>query len=143
MPMITLPGRDAHIAPPPATPRPPAAAAPAQPRVLTVADRPVREFQPHPLARSLRLGSMGGMLVMMLGGLALAFWPFISADRQMAAFCAGLEAGTPAAQVVAAVQAQGLVGRIEGGLLHVADPPDMGRRHCSVALDAQQRVAPH
>jgi hypothetical protein len=92
---------------------------------------------------TLRWSVFGGMAATLLGGVALAFWPFFSADRQLQAFCAAQAAGTPLAQVQAQAAAQGyVVATATAGAVLVDDPGGFGRRQCTLALDAQGRVAP-
>ncbi len=91
----------------------------------------------------LRWSVFGGMTATMLGGVALAFWPFFSADRQLQAFCAAQAAGTPLARVQAQAAAHGYaVAAAASGAVVVDDPAGFGRRQCTLALDAQGLVAP-
>ena len=96
-----------------------------------------------PSTPTLRWSVFGGMTATLLGGVALAFWPFFSADRQLQAFCAAQAAGTPLAQVQTQAAAQGyVVAAAASGAVLVDDPGGFGRRQCMLALDAQGRVAP-
>lgn len=89
----------------------------------------------------LRFSVFGGMAVLMLGGMVAGFWPLISANRQMQAFCAAQSAGTPLAQAQAQAEALGYVlASAASGVALVDDPMGFGRRQCSLALDAQNRV---
>jgi len=90
----------------------------------------------------LRWSVFGGMAASMAGGLLLAFWPFMSADRQLQAFCRAQAAGTPQARVQALAEEQGYQLLVApAGSLVVDDPGGFGRRQCTLALDAQGRVA--
>jgi hypothetical protein len=92
---------------------------------------------------TLRFSVFGGMTAVMLGGVALAFWPFHAANRAMEDFCAAQVPGTPAAQVQAQAEARSyLVAAPASSALLVDDPLGFGRRQCMLALDAQGRVAP-
>ena len=90
---------------------------------------------------TLRWSVFGGMGAVMLGGVALAFWPFYSASRQMDAFCSAQVAGSPLAQVQAQAAAQGYAVAAASGTAVVDDPAGFGRRQCTLALDAAGRVA--
>ena len=91
---------------------------------------------------TLRVTVFGGMAVLMLGGVALAFWPFHAANRQLQAFCSAQVAGTPRAQVQAQAADRGYVlAAAASGAVLVDDPLGFGRRQCRLALDAQDRVA--
>lgn len=95
-----------------------------------------------PSTPTLRWSVFGGMTAVMLGGVALAFWPFYSATRQFEAFCSAQVTGTPLAQVQAQAAAQGYgVAAAASGTVLVDDPAGFGRRQCTLALDAQGQVA--
>jgi len=90
---------------------------------------------------TLRWSVFGGMTASLLGGLLLAFWPMVSADRALQAFCRDQVPGTPLAAVQARAQAAGYdVAATDATTLHIDDPAGFGRRQCDLALDAQQRV---
>jgi hypothetical protein len=92
--------------------------------------------------RPLRISVYGGMAVLMLGGVAAAFWPFFAANRQLQAFCTDQVAGTPLAQVQAQAAERGyVVAAPASGAVLVDDPLGFGRRQCTLALDPQGRVA--
>ena len=80
---------------------------------------------------TLRWSVFGGMAVTMLGGVALAFWPFYSASRQMDAFCSAQVAGTPLAQVQAQAAAQGYAVAAASSTAVVDDSAGFGRRQCA------------
>ncbi|MES2715708.1 MAG: hypothetical protein V4795_08085 [Pseudomonadota bacterium] len=93
--------------------------------------------------RRLRLTVFGGMLALMLGGVLLAFWPFIAANRNLQAFCTGQPPGTALQQVQASALERGYVlATVAPGVVLVDDPLGFGRRQCRLALDAQGRVLP-
>lgn len=95
-----------------------------------------------PSTRSLRT-VYGGMAVLLLIGVAAGFWPLLAAQRQVQAFCDAQTAGTPLAQVQAEATARAYVlAMADPGTLVVDDPTGFGRRQCTLALDAQGRVAP-
>jgi hypothetical protein len=91
---------------------------------------------------TLRWSVFGGMAAVLLGGVALAFWPFFMASRQMDAFCSAQVAGTPLDQVQTQAAALGYgVAPAASGAVLVDDPDSFGRRQCTLALDGQGRVA--
>ncbi len=101
---------------------------------------------------SLRWRVYGGMAVLMAGGMLAGFWPLISADRQLQAFCAGLAQGTPQASVQAlaaeqgysaAAASSGATSASSGAAATVVvdDPRAGGRRQCALPLDAQGRLS--
>lgn len=95
-----------------------------------------------PSTRRLRTTVYAGMAVLLLGGVAVGFWPFVAASRQLQAFCDAQAAGTPLAQVQAEAAARGYVlAPAASGTVVVDDPPGFGRRQCTLALDAQGQVA--
>jgi hypothetical protein len=91
--------------------------------------------------RTLRFSVYGGMAAFMLGGVLLAFWPFVAANRQLQAFCSAQAAGTALAQVQAQALERGyVVAAAASGAVLVDDPLGFGRRQCTLALDARGRV---
>ena len=95
-----------------------------------------------PQARTIRILVYGAIAVLMVVGNLYAFWPFVVANRQLQAFCDGLPAGTPIAQVQALAGHQGYaVTPPVGGVAQVDDPPSFGRRHCTLQVDPLGRLA--
>lgn len=93
--------------------------------------------------RPLRRLIFGPMALLMAAGVALAFWPFYSADKALNDFCAAQATGTPANTLRQQAAAQGYtVTEPAKGTLLVDDPGGFGRRQCTLRLDAQQRIAP-
>jgi hypothetical protein len=81
------------------------------------------------------------MGVAMLGGVAVAFWPFVRAAWEIDRFCSQMPAGTPLAGVQARVEEAGyeLSAPVEGSA-RVNDPISGGRRSCELHFDAQVRT---
>jgi hypothetical protein len=95
-----------------------------------------------PSNRNWRNTAIVGMAVLLLGGVAAGFWPLYAANRQVHAFCDAQAVGTALAQVQAAAAASGyVVAPAASGTVVVDDPPGYGSRQCTLALDAQGRVA--
>lgn len=91
---------------------------------------------------ALRWSVFGGMTATMLGGVALAFWPMVSADRALQAFCRDQAPGTPIADVRERAQALGYTAEpVDTTTLRIDDPAGFGRRRCDLALDSQSRVS--
>lgn len=91
---------------------------------------------------TLRWSVYGGMTATMLGGVALAFWPMISADRALQAFCHDQPGGTPMADVQARAQALGYTATpVDTRTLRIDDPAGFGRRQCDLALDGQAQIS--
>jgi hypothetical protein len=90
---------------------------------------------------ALRWSVFGGMAATMLGGVALAFWPMVSADRALQTFCHDQAVGTPMADVQARAQALGYTATpVDTRTLRIDDPAGFGRRQCDLALDSQARI---
>lgn len=90
---------------------------------------------------TLRWWVFGGMTASLLGGLALAFWPMVAADRALQAFCHDQTTGTPLATVRECAAALGYTAApVDDTTLRIEDPSGFGRRQCDLALDSQTRI---
>lgn len=57
--------------------------------------------------RSIRRWMFGGMVLLMLGGVAVGFLPYYAVSREMQGFCASLVVGSPVALAQAEATARG------------------------------------
>ena len=57
--------------------------------------------------RSIRRWVFGGMVLLMLGGVAVGFLPYYAVSREMQGFCASLAVGSPLAHAQAEATARG------------------------------------
>ena len=94
---------------------------------------------PEDMRTSMRRWMFVGMAVLMLAGIAFAFWPFVAASHRMQGFCEALPAGTTPSEVKAQAATRGYdVSAIEEGRLLVQDSRLAGRRLCDLRFDAQR-----
>lgn len=93
---------------------------------------------PEESRTSMRRWMFVGMAVLMLGGIAFGFGPFVLAGQRMSGFCESLAAGTPVADLQTQAAARGyLVSMQAEGRVLVQDPRLSGRRTCDVRFGAQ------
>jgi predicted enzyme related to lactoylglutathione lyase len=94
------------------------------------------------ISRSIRMPMNISMLVLFLGGIGVAFWPFVAETRRMEAFCGGLPAGTSHAEIVKLAAAQDYeVSLLKDGRAEVDDPSSGGRRTCDLQFGPQGLVS--
>lgn len=87
---------------------------------------------------SMRRWMFVAMAVLMLGGVAFGFWPFVASAQRMQGFCEALTAGTPIGDVQAQAATRGYeVSALAEGRVLVQDPRLAGRRTCDVRFGAQ------
>ncbi len=91
--------------------------------------------------RSIRRWVFGGMVLLMLGGVAVGFLPYYAVSREMQSFCASLAVGTSVAQAQAEATARGydvMVGSDGRVLLKVPQlaPQVPSKRGCEVRAGA-------
>lgn len=93
---------------------------------------------PEESRTSMRRWMFVGMAVLMLGGIAFGFGPFVLAAQRMNGFCESLANGTPVAEVQAQAASRGYAvsGPAEGQIL-VQDRRLAGRRICDIRFGAQ------
>lgn len=95
----------------------------------------------RPASPVLRWSVFGGMTASLVGGLALAFWPMVAADRALQAFCHDQASGTPMATVREHAEALGYTAApVDNTTLRIADPAGFGRRQCDLTLDSLAQI---
>ncbi|MFM9915849.1 MAG: hypothetical protein ACKVOX_08580 [Rhizobacter sp.] len=93
---------------------------------------------PEETRTSMRRWMFVGMAVMMLAGIAFAFWPVVAASQRMQGFCEALASGIPIGEVQAQASARGYqVSTLADGRVLVQDPRLSGRRTCALQFGAQ------
>ena len=93
---------------------------------------------PEESRKSMRRWIFGGMAILMLGGIAFGFWPYVWAVHRMNGFCEALATGTPMGDVQAQAAERGYeVSSAAEGQIRVQDSRLGGRRICAVQFDAQ------
>ena len=93
---------------------------------------------PEETRTSMRRWIFVGMAVMMLAGVAFAFWPFMATEQRMQGFCEALAAGTPLADVQAQAATRGYtLSTLADGRVLVQDPRMSGRRTCALQFGDQ------
>lgn len=94
---------------------------------------------PEDTRTSMRRWMFVGMAVLMLAGIALAFWPFVAASHRMQGFCEALAVGTTIGEVQAQAATRGYEVSVPAdGRVLVQDPRLAGRRLCDLRFDAQR-----
>ncbi len=94
---------------------------------------------PEETRTSMRRWMFVGMAVLMLAGIAFAFWPAVAASQRMQGFCEGLVAGTPIGEVQAQAATRGYqVSTLANGGALVKDPRLSGRRTCTLQFGEQR-----
>ncbi len=91
--------------------------------------------------RSIRRWLFGGMVLLMLGGVAVGFVPYYAVSREMQSFCAALAVGSPLAQAQAEATARGydvVVGADDRVLLKIPQlaPQVPSKRGCELRVGA-------
>ena len=93
---------------------------------------------PEEMRTSMRRWMFAGMAVLMLGGVAFGFWPYVGAAYRMNGFCEALATGTAVGDVQAQAATRGYeVSAPAAGQILIQDRRLGGRRICDVRFGDQ------